>query len=186
MSRQINFLGDRQKQLGKTEIQDRQILRYTGIFLGGCFAVFVVVFGVHLYFGRQLSQIQTAEKVARSKILSNEEIERSLVIFVNKLSSLSKIGQDRQEKNAAITFFSSVFGNSVFIRQIDFEQKEKLLTFKLQSNDIFSLRQVFEVVNSAEVQQRFTSVRPSDLVRTADGKYEMVVAVVTAGNPGAP
>ena len=185
MSRQINFLGERQKQLGKTEIQDRQILRYATIFLGISFGVFVLVFGINFYFSRQLSQIMTAERVARSQILSNEDIERSLVIFVNKLSSLAKIAQDRQEKNEAITFFSSVFGNTVFIKQIDFDQKEKLLTFRLQSDDIFSLKDVFEVVNSPEVQQQFRSVKPSDLSRAPNGKYEMVVAVVTEGSRGA-
>jgi hypothetical protein len=184
MPREINFLSERRKQLTKVEKKDTQIMKILAGILGMVFVFFLLSFGVQLYVDRQLFQLKAAQKVARSQIAENEEIERSFVIFVYKLTSLSNINQDRQEKNAAIDYFSTVFGDSIFIKNIEFDQKEKLLIFRLESNDVFALRKIFDTLKSEEIRQRFASINPSDLKRTITGTYEISVAVVTKKTEG--
>jgi hypothetical protein len=184
-SRQINFLAERRKGLTKTELQDRKIMRIASIVFGGVFVVFLVVFGVRFYFDRQLYQVREAQKSARSQILNNETTERSFVVFVYKLTALANLTQDKQEKNQAITFFSNLFGPDVFIRQMSFLEKEKILSLRIQSDSIFSLKQVFEILNSQEVRNQFVSINPSDLMRTPQGNYEMVITAVVKQQPAA-
>lgn len=186
MSRQINFLAERRKALIKTEIQDRKVMKIASVIFGTVFTVFLVVFAVRFYFDRQLFQVREAQKAARAQILNNESIERSFVIFVYKLTALANLTQDKQEKNQAITFFSNLFGDDVFIRQMSFLEKEKILSLKIQSDSIFSLRQVFDLLNSQQVRDQFVSINPSDLMRTSGGDYEMVITAVVKENTPLP
>ena len=185
ISRQINFLAERRKSLTKTELHDRKIMRISSIVFGGVFLVFLIVFGVRFYFDRQLYQVREAQKAARSQILNNESIERSFVVFVHKLTALSNLTQDKQEKNQAITFFSTLFGSDVFIRQMSFLEKEKMLSLRIQSKNIFSLNRVFQLLNSQEVREGFVSIHPSDLLRTQQGNYEMMITAVVKQQPTA-
>lgn len=186
MSRQINFLAERRKALTKTELQDRKVMRVASMIFGGVFMVFLAVFAVRFYFDRQLFQVREAQKTARAQILNNESIERSFVIFVYKLTALANLTQDKQEKNQALTFFSNLFGDDVFVRQMSFLEKEKILSLKIQSDSIFSLREVFALLNSQQVRDQFVSINPSDLVRTAGGDYEMIITAVVKENTPLP
>src|SRR5688572_18916140 len=183
MSRQINFLAERRKSLTKTEQEDRRIIRIVSIFFGTVFTVFLIVFGIRFYFDRQLFQVEAAQKNARSQILNNEATERSFVIFVYKLNALVNLTQDKQEKNQALNFFSNLFGPNVFVTQMSFLEKERILSLKIESDSIFSLREVLNLLNSPEVRVQFISVNPSDLVRTARGDYEMVITAVVKDQP---
>lgn len=186
MSRQINFLAERRKSLTKVEVQDRKIIRIASIVFGATFVIFLLIFGVRFYFDRQLFQVREAQKVARSQILNDQSIERSFVIFVYKLTALANLTQDKQEKNQALNFFSNLFGPDVFVTQMTFLEKEKILSLKIQSDSVFSLREVFSLMNTQPVRDQFVSVNPSDLIRTQNGDYEMVItAVVKQLPPGA-
>ncbi len=183
MSRQINFLAERRKSLTKTEREDQRIIRLVSILFGTVFGLFLIVFGVRFYFDRQLFQVKQAQKTARGQILNNETTERSFVIFVYKLNALVSLTENKQEKNQALTFFSNLFGPDVFITQMSFLEKEKILSLKIQSDSVFSLRQVLDLLSSPEVKKEFVSVSPSDLLRTARGDYEMVITAVVKDQP---
>lgn len=183
MSRQINFLAERRKSLTKVEIQDRKVIRIASIAFSAVFLAFLVIFGIRFYFERQLLQVKEAQKVARAQILNDQAIERSFVIFVYKLTALANLTQDKQEKNQALNFFSNLFGPDVFVTQMTFLEKEKILSLKIQSDSIFSLRQIFELMNTAPVREQFVSVNPSDLMRTPNGDYEMVITAVVKQLP---
>jgi hypothetical protein len=179
MAKQVNFLRERRKALSKVEQLDRRILMIMSYVFGAIFVVFFIVFGIRLYLDSQLNQVKMRQQEVRSQIVTNQDSEKSFVIFVNKLKSLSQIYQNRRDKKEAIEYFTNLFGADVFITQIEFDQKNKVLVFKLQSTDIFSLREVFKKVDSPEIKEKFTSVNPSDLNRLPDGRYEMSLAVVT-------
>ncbi|GEM_PF-430194 len=183
MSRQINFLAERRKSLTKVEVQDRKIIRIASIIFGSVFAVFLIVFGIRFYFDRQLFQVREAQRVARAQILNDQSIERSFVIFVYKLTALANLTQDKQEKNEALNFFSNLFGPDVFVTQMTFLEKEKILSLKIQSDSVFSLREIFSLMNTEPVREQFVSVNPSDLTRTPQGNYEMVITAVVKAKP---
>ncbi len=179
MSREINFLNERRKRLTRVEREDQKWIRATLAIFGVTFIFFLCISGVRLYLDRQHRQIKEAQRVLRDQVANNVEVERSLVIMVHKLSSLANIDRDRAERRAAIGYFSDIFGANVFIKDVKFNQKEKLLLIRLESKNIFRLREIFQVVSNDEVRQKFTSVKPSDLVRNDAGQYEMTLAVVT-------
>lgn len=183
MSRQINFLAERRKGLTKVEVQDRKIIRIASMIFGGIFLLFLIVFGIRFYFDRQLFQVREAQKAARSQILNDQAIERSFVIFVYKLTALANLTQDKQEKNEALNFFSNMFGSDVFVTQMSYLEKERILSLKIQSDSVFSLKTAFELLNTDAVRQEFSSVNPSDLTRTAQGDYEMVITAVVKPKP---
>lgn len=178
MSRQINFLAERRKQLTKTERQDRRIMRIASIVFGVIFFLFLIVFAVRLYVNRQLMQVREAQRRAREQVVGSEATERSFVIFVNKLTALVNVTNDRDEKNKALTFFSTIFGSEVFIRQISFLEKERILSLTVQSDTVFQLQRVFAIINSPEVRNEFVSISPSNLARSPQGDYELVITAV--------
>jgi hypothetical protein len=178
VAREINFLGERRKKLTKQETVDRRVMMMAGFVLSVVVLTFLVIFVIRLYLGNSLFQKVTAQKTARNEITSNESLERSFVVFVNKLKALTQIDQAKKDKNEVIQFFEQTFGAQAMIKKIEFDQTEKLLVFRLQSNDIFALRQVLDVANSPVVQSKYTSVKTSDLRRSSDGSYEITIAVL--------
>ncbi len=183
MSRQINFLAERRKSLTKIEVQDQKAIRIASGVFTVTFLIFLAVFGVRFYFDRQLFQVREAQKAARSQILNDQAIEQSFVIFVYKLTALANLTQDKQEKNEALNFFSNLFGSDVFVTQMSYLEKERILSLKIQSDSVFSLRKVFELLNTDAVREEFASVNPSDLTRTPQGDYEMVITAVVKPKP---
>jgi hypothetical protein len=183
MTRQINFLAERRKSLTKVEVQDQKIIRIASIIFGVTFLLFLIVFGVRFYFDRQLFQVREAQKAARSQILNDQNIERSFVIFVYKLTALANLTQDKQEKNEALNFFSNLFGSDVFVTQMSYLEKERILSLKIQSDSVFTLRRAFELLNDPSVRAEFSSVNPSDLQRTPQGDYQMVITAVVKPKP---
>ena len=179
MSREINFLSERRKTLSKQEAKDKRLLRIALIFLAIVIVALLGCIGGLYYFNSQLAKVKSLESAARTEILSNADTEQSFVLFVRKLSSLAAIAQDRQDKRNVIDYFNQVFGPDVLIKGLEFDPKNKLLLFKIESPDVFKLRAVLDLVNSPDIQAKFVSLNPSDLSRTSDGKYEMSLAVST-------
>lgn len=179
MPREINFLNERRKKLTKQEKSDKNVMMMTSYFLGVVFVILVITEGVSIYLGRQVFDLQAAQEVARSQITSNQTVEKSFVIFVHKLSSLARIYQDRQDKKAVIQYFGSAFDSSVSIQEISFDQAQKLLTFHLQSTDVFAMQKVFQLFNSSDFRSKFQSVSLSNLSRASDGSYIVVITVST-------
>lgn len=179
MSREINFLSDRHKQIVKQEVADQRVMLFCGIGLGVCFALFVAVSAVQFYFSYKIEQTKTQEAALRQQVIGNQDTEQSFVVFVRKLSSLVQIDQDRQDKKAIIQFFNSYFGNTITITGVTFDQKAKLVTLQLQSKSVFDLKDVISKLNSDDVASKFNSVEPSNLSRTSDGKYQIDVTVST-------
>lgn len=179
MSREINFLSDRHKTIVKQELADRKIMVMCSMVLGVCFGLFVVTTAIQLFFSYQLTKAKSQEAVLRTQIVGDQDTEKSFVVFVHKLSSLVQVDQDRQDKKVIIQFFNSYFGSDVSIVGVEFNQKQKLLTLELQSKSIFVLKDVLTKLADQEVLNKFTSVSPSNLTRTEDGKYKLDVTVST-------
>ncbi len=179
MPKEINFLRERQKELSGQEKGDRWLLKVTSMIFGVIFVLFLAAFGTQVYFSNQLTSVQTQEQNARAEIAANQDIEKSFLIFANKISVLTQLFQDRLDKKEAINYFATIFGSDILIREITFDPAEKLLVFRVQASDVFHMLKVFSVINSPDTQSRFASVNASNLERTPDGKYEIDIVVST-------
>lgn len=179
----INFLSDRQKKLSKQQKDDRELLRYTQMLFAGVMLIFLVILGIRLFFNQRIRRIEDAQEQARQQILNNEDVERAFVITVNKLDVLNTLFEERQDKQDAINFFTTVFGPNVLVNQIEYNAGESILTFGVQSRDVFVLEGVLERLKGlADERAEFALVNPSNLRRTDDGKYELQVTVTLASS----
>jgi|SRR5579859_796714 len=177
--REINFLAERRKALSKQEVADKRLMRLSLVGCGLMFVIFGAMFGGSFFLNREIGTVRAAQDAARAQITSDHSTEEAYVIYAHKLSSLSQIYQDRQAKRDTIAYFASAFSPDILIKGLDFDQKNKLLFFQLQSIDAFHLQEIFHLVNSPDVQSKFLSLNPSSLLRTPDGAYEMSLAVST-------
>jgi hypothetical protein len=177
MVKEINFLSERRRTITKQEKLDKRLVKMAAIFLSMVLVVVTVVLGTTLYIQSRLRQVQAQQQTIRGQITDGRATEEAFVIFVRKLTSLAQLDQARQDKRDTIAYFSTIFGQNVFVQSIEFDQKNKLLIFRIQSDDVFALKNVLNVVNSADVAQKFQSVNPSDLARMSDGTYQLSIAV---------
>src|SRR5687768_4912754 len=102
MSYTINFVRQRQKLLSKQQQQDLLALRYAGIGAGIVALVTAVVLGGRFWLQFQLDELKAQETLLKRSVLSQEEMERSYVVFANKLKVIKQLLEDRSDKKAAI------------------------------------------------------------------------------------
>lgn len=173
----INFVRDRRRELSKQEVTDRLWFRYSLMAAGVVMAVALVVVGVRLFLTFRVSQVMARQTQLKQSITSQQDVERSYVIFFQKLKILSELFDQKSNKQAAIQFFGTIFGPQVLIQEINYLAEDGILSFGLQADDVFVLEQVFATLNSPAVKEQFVDVSKSELRRQADGSYQITVTV---------
>ncbi len=185
MPEAINFVKHRRKLLNQRQQLDQKLLRIAAIGLGVVFVLFLVTVGSRILLQTFVGGIKRDQETQRKKIVNFEDNERSFVIFIAKLNALVDLFDKRRNKQEAITFFTDAFGSDVLISDITYEADESILSFGLQSRDVFVLEKVFQTVQSDQVRQQFERVSMSELQRAATGNYQLLVTVVLkSGNQG--
>lgn len=183
MARGINFVRDRQRKLSKLEVQDRKYLRMASIGLGAVVVLCVLVIIARFYFIYSYKQVVDEQTRLRDEIVAREEIERSFTVFSHKLKILTDLFGKRKEKQETLAYFSNLFGPDVIIRQLSYDASDEILSFSLQSKNIFVLENVFTVMNSAEMEQRYPDLRKEALSRSGDGTYAMNILIALGEKP---
>lgn len=174
----INFVRERRKRLTESGLRDLEFFKISAIVTGAVLAIFLVSLGVRLFLINQLQQIKTEQQRYQRLVVSQDEIEKSYIIFTNKLRTLTEIFKQRRNKQAALSYFSYVFGPEVVIERIAYDAKSDLLAFGLKTNDIFELEKVTAILESEETKRQFASLTTSRLVRAVSGEYQMQVTLV--------
>lgn len=179
----INFVRERHRRLTKNDLTDQRIFRGTGIAFAALLVVFLGVMGVQFFFRFQLDQTVKRQDNLKLSVLSQSQIEKSYVLFANKLKALGDIFTNRTNKQQAIQFFTSLFGPQVLIQEITYEADEALLSFSLNAPNVFILQEVFTKLDAPEVRAQFASLSKSELQRQNSGNYVMNVTVELKGKP---
>jgi hypothetical protein len=178
MSKTINFVADTRRRLSAAQQNDKKLLQLTIKICVGFMVAFIAVIGVRLYFVYQVNQVQAAQSQARQAILERQEIEKEYNIFAHKLRQLSDLFGKRKDKQEAFLFFSRVFGQEVMVSSIDYtSDKGDVVSFSLNIPSIFLVDDVFEILNSDEVKQNYTSVAKNSLSRSSAGSYALRLTV---------
>lgn len=190
MAASINFLSERRKKLTKQQVVDLKIFRLmTGIGIG-VFLVFLLSLGARLALAYNLDQVAQRQNQLMKVVQSQEDEEKSYVIFAAKLRVISELFVQRRDKQEAIKYFSTLFGSDVMVSDIAYQADTSVLTFGLQAKNIFSLESVFSKLHTPEVKDQFTSVTASELRRDKNGVYQTSVIVVLkedkTANPEVP
>lgn len=177
MSRVINFVRERQRNLTRLEEQDRVMFRWASIGLGVLIGIIFIVVGVRLFFLYRLRVVSEDQKNLRQAIVQKEEIERSFTVFAYKLKMLTELFGKRKEKQETLEYFSNLFDDSVVIRQLSYSSETEELSFNLESKNIFVLEKVMEVMQSDEIKQKYPTISKDGLRRKSDGAYGMLVSI---------
>lgn len=177
MPREINFVAERQKGVSKQQKQDLNFARIAGVIFAVVGVAVVATFGVFFYLNNQLGQVKNQEAAIHNQIMVAHDNEVAFLGYAKKLSILTTVYRDRQDKNNIIAYFSSLFGSDAVIVGIDYDQQDKLLHFRVESSDVFSFRRVLNLVNSAELKTTFPTLATSTLVRSDEAKYQITISV---------
>lgn len=177
MSKEINFVSERRKRFSKTQKQDLLILRYTSGVVAVVFLVAMILTGASFYFRGQLETLEKQVASVKRELIQNEQVERSFVILIAKLKTIGTILDQRQDKQQALDYFTQLFGPNVLVKQIQYDDKARILSLRLESPDIFVLENIFEILDSPEVKKEYATVNKGELRRSDIGKYEVSLAI---------
>lgn len=178
MSRTINFVRERQRNLTRMEQQDRVVFRWACIMMGALIGIVAMVVGVRLFFLYRLQAVSADQKNLRQAIVAKEEVEQSFTVFAHKLKTLTELFGKRKEKQETLEYFSNLFDENVVIRQLTYSSTTEELSFTLESKNVFVLEDVMNVMQSEEITLRYPTIKKESLSRSPDGAYGMFVSIL--------
>ncbi|MFZ5376717.1 MAG: hypothetical protein ACOZAN_03575 [Patescibacteria group bacterium] len=174
---EINFVSKRRRALTKIEKKDHKLNDIAMVFFSICLGIFIVLMVIRAFFAFQLNKTAQKQKEIRQTIAQGEDVEVAFLIFANKLKAIEEIFSNRSDKQRAIDFFSTLFGSDVFIGAMNFKEGAEVLSLQYNSKNIFSLEEIFTILESEQVQNTFSSVNKSNLSRKDDGEYSFTITV---------
>ena len=174
---QINFLSKRRKRLRNTQKKDVLYAKWSGyIFFGVCL-VFVGVFITDYFFEKNVTNILKQQDQLEKQIagLAAEEIQYR--ILSTKIRFIEKILGTRKKKRESIAYFTSLFDDGAFVKEILFDDDNQNLSFVIQARDIFAFTKAVDLLRSNDVQEKFGLPQMTDLTRKGSGEYTIQVVV---------
>lgn len=177
MPRNINFVRDRQQKVAQTELTDQKTLIVTVSIFAALLVISLSATGVGWWFGNQVKTVIAQQKSQESAIVQQQPIEESYTIFAHKLRVLRDLFGNRKNKQTSIKFFSEYFGSEVIVSQLSYDSEEEVLTFVLDSKDIFVLNSVFEKLQSTELRTLYPTLQYGGLNRSESGRYGLKLTV---------
>lgn len=177
MANTINFVQNRRKKLTKSQKNDFRIFQIVAGGFGVLILVFIVTMGLNFYLQFRVSGIQDQQKQMERRITDQQDVEKSIIITIEKIKVLAELFEQRYDKQSAIKYFSEIFGPQVLIKDIDYEADNQILSLRVESNSVFSLENIFEELSNPEVEEKFGKVAKSDLARNESGKYNMAITL---------
>lgn len=186
MSREINFVQTRIKQLTKHQQSDLKIFKIASLIFGVLIAIFLLILSTDLFLQFRVKSLLNQEKQLEGQILGRGLVEQSILVTTEKLKLLTDFFNQRYDKQAAIEYFSQIFGPEVFINDINYEADKNILSLRIRSNSVFILEQVFSQLANPEVAAKFGSISRSALTRDDRGKYNLTITLTLSENTEIP
>lgn len=176
----INFLSAKHRKATDQQKQDKQFFKFSVLGFSGVLVVLLIAVGFSFWLQFQLTKSQATAKDLERQILANEAVEKSAVVLAKKVSVLKELLDERQDKQQAIEFFSSLFGSSVVLKDITYQSIEGILSLRVQAFSIFDLEQVFLRLREEETVARYGTVATSELRRDQEGAYSLNLTISLA------
>jgi hypothetical protein len=138
----------------------------------------LLIVGTSFFLQFRLAQAQAQSRDLEREILANEEVEKSAAILIKKLSILKELLDERQDKQQALEYFTNLFGESVILKDIQYQSIEGILSLRIQAASIFELERIFGLLTTQQTVDLYGSVATSELRRDKSGFYEMNIVIV--------
>ncbi len=174
----INFLRERRRKLTKQQKFDFQAFRVTSVVCVVAVVLLVATVSARLALAMMVSRSTQEQNRLMTSIKQQETNERTYLVFAAKLKALSELLAQRQDKQLAITYFSTIFGEGVLVSDISYDGDAETLTFGLKAADVFTLEKVLQVLKSEDVKQQFEGVKTDAISRSTTAEYQTTVTIV--------
>ncbi len=178
MSVSINFVAERQKKLKLAQEKDRPLLKKAGVALAGVVLVTGIVLAISFYFSFETNQVIASQKKITAQIDSRKETEKKFASFFQKLSVLTQLFGERQNKQEALSFFKNLFGSEITVTGLTYNETDQKLTFSILSPSVFKLESVFNTLRSQALKDKYPNVEKNNLTRGDNGSYSMQLTVI--------
>jgi hypothetical protein len=183
MRLKINFLNQHRRKLTSLEKKDKQYYKYSTWFFIFFVCVSIASVGVNLFFSFSLDRVKESKTLIEASVLGQSDIEKSALVLAAKVGSLSDLVTQRGDKQQAIQYFSGLFpDDKVLIKGIDYQSKEGVLQLRIESESIFIYEEVVALLESETTKNQFDSIAKSDLRRSENGTYSVMLTVVLKKN----
>jgi Tfp pilus assembly protein PilN len=169
----INFFGRAGDLYQRTRKKDQKFLNWSLLGFGSSLAIFVIILGLNLWLGQQLSGIAREQNQTKQALVGNQSVELSYLIFTNKLKAIVEIFDQRNNKQQAINYLSNLFGEAVFINGVAYDGVAQVLSLSLTSSNIFDLEKLLNSLDTPDVRENFSSLTKSNIKRNEDGSYNL-------------
>lgn len=175
----INFLDQHRKELSSLEKKDKLYYTYT---LWAAILVTVVacvIAGVSLVLSFSTDQVLANRQSLEASILQQENIERSALVLAAKVGSLAELIGQRGDKQQAISYFTNLYSSDdVLIKDIDYQSGEGVLQLRIEAQSVFIFEDLITTLESQQTMDQFESITKSELRRSREGAYSIMVTVV--------
>ncbi len=171
----INFLVNRVNQKDKQKERDKKIFRLSTYVLLAIFLLMVATVTFKLINNLKINNAEKKIKEYKESILGQEETEINYLIFVNKIKVISEIYQKRSNKQEAMNYFSNAFTGKAEIIGMNYQEDQGGLVLQLNSDNVFQLQEVNEILDSDNLRQQYQNLEKSILTRTELGNYKLTL-----------
>lgn len=178
----INFFSNRINQKDKQRKTDAKFFHISTYVLIGITLIMVAIFAFKFYNTLQINNTNQKIKDYRETILGQENVELNYLIFVNKIKVISEIYQKRSNKQEAMEFFAQAFADKADIIGMNYQEDQGGLILQLNSDNIFELEEVNEILDSVDLRQQYQNIEKSALTRTEKGNYKLTLKLELKNN----
>jgi hypothetical protein len=173
----INFLHQYQRKVTKQYKIDKKLLQGAGAGVAVVVVLVLTAIAGTFFLQYQVKQVQAEAKDLEKTILANEETEKSVVLLGKKLTVLSTLFEERHDKQEALRYFTSLFGDQVVVKDIDYEAKDSILSLRVAATSVFEVERIFTLIQTDETRQKYPTISSSELRRGNKGGYEVTITV---------
>lgn len=179
----INFVRHRRRELTKLEVQDAQNFRYGLYAFGGILLVLLLVMGARFYLVSQIKSNTDRNTSLEQSIKNKQQIEDEYLLLMKKVQIITDLFGQRREKQEALSYFSSLFDPEIIISQLSYDADTHTLSFTLRAPSIFSMKEVFDTLLSADVKATYPTFSIDQISRAMDASYNMGITLPLPTRP---
>lgn len=176
-TRGINFVLDRRRQLSASQSKDMRLFRQSLLVLGLTIMVLVGLLVSRLALSQVTKSVKSEQQRLRGTLTQQSAFEAQYLTFIEKLQLITRLFGERADKQAALSFFKTLFGDSVQIAGLQYEDVSQELTFSIRVPNVFMLDGVFAKLTSEELRQNYPRIEKKNLSRSSDGSYNLQLLV---------
>ncbi len=177
MSTSINFVRLFSSRKSKQQRIDQWRFLWALLALLITVGLIVALFFVNLFYKNQLNSTTKEYKKQADQWEYLKQDELAYSSYVNKVKILSSLFSSRQQKQAALKKFRSLFGEGASVVGLKYSEKDEEIVFQIKSDSVFILEEVMTRLEQPDITDEFGPVGRDRLTRDDSGQYVLAVSV---------